>query len=121
MVEGEGVSRPPSRHSSGQSSGPASRHSSGGRRHRGQYRQGAEEVRLQWCDLQLTPVSSQGGDAASVTPLVVRTSQSGIIPDTPGPLPEISGLIPDNADIDPSFKVTDILSFISNCPFRKFI
>ena len=47
VVEGEGVSRPPSRHSSGQSSGPASRHSSGGRRqHRpGQYRQGAEEVR----------------------------------------------------------------------------
>ena len=45
VVEGEGVSRPPSRHSSGHSSGPASRHSSGGRRHRGQYRQGAEEVR----------------------------------------------------------------------------
>ena len=42
---------------------------------------------------------------ASATPLVVRTSQSGIIPDTPGPLPEISGLIPDNEDIDPAFQV----------------
>ena len=41
---------------------------------------------------------------ASATPLVVRTSQSGIIPDTPGPLPEISGLIPDT-EIDPTFKV----------------
>lgn len=38
-------------------------------------------------------------------PIVVRTSQSGLIPDTPGPLPEISGLIPDNSDIDPSFLV----------------
>ena len=119
-MEGEGVSRPPSRHSSGQSSGPASRHSSGGRRqHRGQHRQGAEEVRPQWCDLQLTPVSSQCGDAASVTPLVVRTSQSGIIPDTPGPLPEISGLIPDNADIDPSFKVTGVSSCMSNCQYSS--
>ena len=45
------------------------------------------------------------GDASASTPLVVRTSQSGIIPDTPGPLPEISGLIPDNADIDPAFQV----------------
>ena len=35
---------------------------------------------------------------------MVRTSQSGIIPDTPGPLPEISGLIPDT-EIDPIFKV----------------
>ena len=41
---------------------------------------------------------------AAATPLVVRTSQSGIIPDTPGPLPEISGLIPDT-EIDPTFKV----------------
>ena len=56
-----------------------------------------------------------------MTPLVVRTSQSGIIPDTPGPLPEISGLIPDNADIDPSFKVRGVLSFMSNCPIRKLI
>ena len=37
-------------------------------------------------------------------PIVVRTSQSGLIPDTPGPLPEISGLIPDNSEIDPSFQ-----------------
>ena len=36
---------------------------------------------------------------------VVRTSQSGIIPDTPGPLPEISGLIPDTQEIDPAFQV----------------
>ena len=35
---------------------------------------------------------------------VVRTSQSGLIPDTPGPLPEISGLIPDSSDIDPAFQ-----------------
>lgn len=42
---------------------------------------------------------------AAVTPLVVRTSQSGIIPDTPGPLPEISGLIPDTEITDPTFKV----------------
>ena len=41
---------------------------------------------------------------AAATPLVVRTSQSGIIPDTPGPLPEISGLIP-HTEIDPTFKV----------------
>ena len=41
---------------------------------------------------------------AAATPLVVRTSQSGIIPDTPGPPPEISGLIPDT-EIDPTFKV----------------
>ena len=44
---------------------------------------------------------------AAVTPLVVRTSQSGIIPDTPGPLPEISGLIPDTEITDPTFKVRD--------------
>merc|ERR1719323_1109732 len=44
------------------------------------------------------------GDPSAAPPLVVRTSQSGIIPDTPGPLPEISGLIPDNADIDPTFQ-----------------
>jgi hypothetical protein len=36
--------------------------------------------------------------------IVVRTSQSGLIPDTPGPLPEISGLIPDSSDIDPAFQ-----------------
>lgn len=36
--------------------------------------------------------------------IVVRTSQSGLIPDTPGPLPEISGLIPDSSDIDPTFQ-----------------
>ena len=42
-----------------------------------------------------------------MTPLVVRTSQSGIIPDTPGPLPEISGLIPDTEITDPTFKVRD--------------
>ena len=47
------------------------------------------------------------GDIASMAPLVavVRTSQSRIIPDTPGPLPEISGLIPDTAEIDPAFQV----------------
>ena len=37
----------------------------------------------------------QGGPLA----VVVRTSQSGLIPDTPGPPPEISGLIPDTADL----------------------
>ena len=42
-----------------------------------------------------------------MTPLVVRTSQSGIIPDTPGPLPEISGLIPDTEITDPTFKVRE--------------
>jgi len=36
--------------------------------------------------------------------IVVRTSQSGLIPDTPGPLPEISGLIPDTSEIDPTFQ-----------------
>ena len=46
---------------------------------------------------------------AAVTPLVVRTSQSGIIPDTPGPLPEISGLIPDTEITDPTFKVIGTL------------
>ena len=50
----------------------------------------------------------QLGDVAAVTPLVVRTSQSGIIPDTPGPLPEISGLIPDTEITDPTFKVGTI-------------
>lgn len=37
-------------------------------------------------------------------PKVVRTSQSGLIPDTPGPLPEISGLIPDTCDIGEAFQ-----------------
>jgi len=45
-----------------------------------------------------SPVSKQSKQ------IVVRTSQSGLIPDTPGPHPEISGLIPDNSEIDPNFQ-----------------
>ena len=67
---------------------------------------------------------------AAATPLVVRTSQSGIIPDTPGPLPEISGLIP-HTEIDPTFKgkqkymtmtifkfqVSDVKNVMCSCSF----
>ena len=67
-------------------------------------------VTLYSCKLyELTRYIFQLGDVSAVTPLVVRTSQSGIIPDTPGPLPEISGLIPDTEITDPTFKVIGTL------------
>jgi len=80
-----------SRHNSGPSSGTASRHNSGHSIHGGRKKRSFRH-------------SEDMGDLSAVAPLVVRTSQSGIIPDTPGPLPEISGLIPDNAEIDPTFQ-----------------
>jgi len=89
-------SQPHSRHNSG--SGHSSRHAS---RHNSGHsvQSGARRVRSY-------RNSEDMGDIASMAPLVavVRTSQSGIIPDTPGPLPEISGLIPDTAEIDPAFQ-----------------
>ena len=104
-----------SRHNSGPSSGTASRHNSGhsihGGRKKRSFRHSEDVSRLRLQDIVLHPSYFKMGDLSAVAPLVVRTSQSGIIPDTPGPLPEISGLIPDNAEIDPTFQVRSLFGF----------
>ena len=46
---------------------------------------------------------SQSGESPNA-PLVVRTSQSGIIPDTQNMI-GLSDLIPDNKEIEPTFQV----------------
>ena len=93
------TSRQSSRHNSGHSSHSSKKLKS--------YRN-SEDVSMSQNQTMIDNLSYQLGDPSAATPLVVRTSQSGIIPDTPGPLPEISGLIPDNADIDPAFQVTSL-------------
>ena len=51
-------------------------------------------------------LSPQASDVSQTAPLVVRTSQSGIIPDTPSQnIIGLSDLIPDNKEIDPTFQV----------------
>merc|ERR1719189_2476633 len=66
-------------------SGPPSRHNSGHSRTR--------QARNQ----------EEASEASQTAPLVVRTSQSGIIPDTQNMI-GLSELIPDNKDIDPTFQ-----------------
>jgi len=49
--------------------------------------------------------SDEVGEGGQPAPLVVRTSQSGIIPDTQNMI-GLSELIPDNKEIDPTFQVS---------------
>ena len=46
----------------------------------------------------------QASEISQTAPLVVRTSQSGIIPDTQNII-GLSDLIPDSKEIDPTFQV----------------
>ena len=67
----------------------------------------------------------QGGDGSQSAPLVVRTSQSGIIPDTQNMI-GLSELIPDNKEIDPTFQVInaaifDIFAILSVFPWEGVV
>ena len=52
----------------------------------------------------------QASEVSQTAPLVVRTSQSGIIPDTQNII-GLSDLIPDSKEIDPTFQVNVNVSY----------